>query len=274
MATDQFGLIVEPELLEQQLGDEQIIVVDLSKADTHKQGHVAGARHLDYGQIVAGQKPTFGLLPETRQLSSVFSKSGLTREHHIVAYDDEGGGKAARLLWTLEAAGHQGLSLLNGGLRAWTNEQRNLTTEPSLYKTSDYHVSVIDFDAVAVDAKYIVEHLDDPGVVLLDTRTLEEFIGSKKLAERGGHIPGAVNLEWTEVMDKRNGLKLKPTEELENMLRALGLEKTRQVIVYCQTHHRSAHTYVVLKELGFRDVKGYPGAWSDWGNRRDLPLER
>lgn len=273
MAIDQFALIVEPEQLEQQLDNEEVILIDLSKADIHKQGHIRGARHLEYGLIIAGEKPTFGLLPGKSQLASVFSQLGLTREHHVIAYDDEGGGKAARLLWTLEAVGHSSLSLLNGGLHAWVHEGRELTPEPGHYPKSDYPVTGINFEAVAVDARYILEHLDDPQVILLDARTPSEFSGAKKLANQAGHIPGAVNMEWTEVMDKNRGLKLRPFAELLDKLKGLGLERNKRVVVYCQTHHRSAHTYVILKALGFEDVKGYPGAWSDWGNRADLPVE-
>ena len=92
-------------------------------------------------------------------------------------------------------------------------------------------------------------------------------------AERGGHIPGAVNMEWTEAMDKQHDLRLKSARDLLHMLESQGISKDKTVIVYCQTHHRSAHTYIMLKSLGYENVKGYPGSWSDWGNEPNTPIE-
>ncbi len=94
-------LLIEPETLEHHLDDDDILVVDLSKADTYRQLHVPGAVFLDYGRIVATNRPVMGLLPEDGTLHKVFSATGISRDTHVVAYDDEGGGKAARLLWTL-----------------------------------------------------------------------------------------------------------------------------------------------------------------------------
>jgi len=111
--TDQtLPLVVGPEALEPRLGDPGLLIVDLCiKPETYLAGHVPGAVHLDYGRIVAMRRPVGGLLPEPAQLSAVLSG-------HVVAYDDEGGGRAARLLWTLAVLGHERMSLLDGGLHA------------------------------------------------------------------------------------------------------------------------------------------------------------
>ena len=120
------ALIAEPEELERNLEQESILSVDLCKQEVYAQSHIPGAVRLDYAQIVAADKPVMGLLPSESQLNEVFSSIGLIPEHHVVAYDDEGGGRASRLLWTLEAMGHARYSLLNGGLHAWTLERRPL----------------------------------------------------------------------------------------------------------------------------------------------------
>ena len=126
---------------------------------------------------------------------------------------------------------------------------------------------------MSADAGYILARLDDPGTALLDTRTPEEFSGERVRAARGGHIPGAVNFNWVEAMDADHNLRLKPAPVLLESLAALGVTPDKEVIAYCQTHHRSSHTFVVLKWLGFERVRGYPGAWSEWGNREDTPVE-
>jgi thiosulfate/3-mercaptopyruvate sulfurtransferase len=264
-------LIVEPEELERQLGQESILLVDLCKPEIYAQSHIPGAVHLDYAQIVAVNKPVMGLLPDDIQLNEVFSSIGLTPEHHVVAYDDEGGGRAARLLWTLEATGHARFSLLNGGLHAWTQERRPLKSGIETRARSQYRVQRN--AKVIADKAYILKHLGNPAVVLLDARSVDEYRGAKRFAERAGHIPGAVNLDWLQTMDRDRGLRFKPAEELRTLLASLGVTPDKEVVCYCQSHHRSAHSCMMLKSLGFTRVRGYPGSWSDWGNSPDTPIE-
>jgi thiosulfate/3-mercaptopyruvate sulfurtransferase len=167
--------------------------------------------------------------------------------------------------------GHSKTSLLNGGLFSWTNEGHPLTKEIPEKTASDYSLS--NSGNHTVDTAYIMQHLDDDHVTLLDARSLAEFTGKKKFADKGGHIPGAKHYEWTEAMDRAHNLRLLPYESIQQKLDQLGLTKDREVIVYCQSHHRSAFSYVMLCALGYEDVKGYPGSWSDWGNRGDTPVE-
>ena len=154
----ELPLLLEPEILEQHLGDDGLLVVDLGKPDTYRQLHVPGAVFLDYGRIVAMNKPVMGLLPDDATLHSVFSAAGISRDTHVVAYDDEGGGKAARLLWTLECAGHKHLSLLNGGLHAWANEGHPHENTPVTPTAAEYTVE--HNDAPCADSRYIMQHLD------------------------------------------------------------------------------------------------------------------
>jgi thiosulfate/3-mercaptopyruvate sulfurtransferase len=93
-------------------------------------------------------------------------------------------------------------------------------------------------------------------------------------AARGGHIPGAVNLNWTLAMDEQRQLRCKADATLRALLETIGVTPDKEVILYCQTHHRSAHTYLVLKHLGYPRVRGYAGAWSEWGNDPTLPVEQ
>ena len=94
-------LLIEPKTLKESLGSDNLLVVDLGKADTYRKLHIPGAVFLDYPTIVAVNKPVMGLLPDESTLERVFSAIGIDSNTHVVAYDDEGGGKAARLLWTL-----------------------------------------------------------------------------------------------------------------------------------------------------------------------------
>jgi thiosulfate/3-mercaptopyruvate sulfurtransferase len=264
-------LLIETDMLEDILYSEHILIVDLGKADTYRKLHIPGAVFVDYGQIVAVSKPMMGLLPDDGTLQQIFSSIGIDRDTHVVAYDDEGGGRAARFLWTLEVAGHTRFSLLNGGLHAWANEGHpydDAAVTPAAARFELAHN-----DAPVAGSAYIRVRLGNRDVGLLDVRSAEEFSGVKRFADRGGHIPGAVNLEWTQAMDQTRNLRLKPDEELEQLYARIGITPDREIITYCQSHHRSAHTYIVLRHLGFPRVKGYPGSWSDWGNDPELPVE-
>jgi len=271
MTTDKLPLLLEADELEANLGRADLLVVDLSRPETYAKLHVPGAVHLDYARIIAAQRPVTGLVPEDAALAAVFSAIGIDAHTHVVACDDEGGGRAARLLWTLEVAGHKNFSLLNGGLHAWANEGHPLETAPvtPVAKVFEVHHN----PAPGADSSYIMEQLDNADCRLLDVRSPEEYCGLKRFAERAGHIPGAVNLNWTEAIDTSRNMRFKPDEVLQALLTPLGITPDREIIVYCQTHHRSAHSYLVLKHLGYERIKGYPGSWSDWGNNPELPVE-
>jgi len=271
MNAETLPVILEPKALEANLARDDIFVVDLCKSEIYAQFHVPGAVHLDYASIIAADGQAMGLLPDTDKLSQVFSELGLRPDHHVVAYDDEGGGKACRLLWTLDAIGHENFSLLNGGLHAWAGEQFQVDAQLVEVQSSEYPVS-LDGHACA-ETDYILERLEAADTSILDCRTIEEFQGTQVRAANGGHIPGAVNLDWVLAMDQQQNLRLKPADELTQMYADIGITPDKEIIVYCHTHHRSSHTYIVLKSLGFKKLRGYPGSWSDWGNKPDMPIE-
>lgn len=268
-------LIAEPSELEAVLDAEDLLIVDLCPREVFDDLRVPGAVHLEHAQLVSGAPPAEGDLPADAALSAVLSSIGMQPKSHVVAYDDEGGGWAGRLLWTLEVGGHTRFSLLNGGICAWLTEGHPTSdedSEPSPPPTpSNYTYSRGAHGWV--DKDYIIERLGDPSIAILDARSAAEYNGQDVRAKRAGHIPGAVNLNWTNAMDQARRLRIKPKNVLEQMLLELGVTPDKEVIVYCQTHHRSSHTYIMLKALGFADVKAYPGSWSEWGNCADTPIE-
>lgn len=264
-------LVIDPNQLEDILSSENIILVDMCKPDQYSKGHIAGAVYLDYPMIISGEKPVMGRLPAVEKLNQAMSSIGLTKDSHVIVYDDEGGGKAARLIWTLHSIGHDKASLLDGGLISWSNEGHPLTSETTVATPSNFEAEISE-DYLA-HRQYIMEHLDDDKVALLDARSIQEFTGEKAFAARGGHIPGAIRYEWTDAMDKDHNMRLLPDDVIQSRLNELGLTSDKEIICYCHTHHRSALSYLVLRKLGYKNVKGYPSSWSDWGNQTDTPIE-
>ncbi len=271
---DDLPLVMEPEELEPLLGASGLLVVDLCDGERYARGHVPGAIHLEFPRLIRQEPPAMGLLPTAQQLTALFSEIGLTPETHVVAYDNTGSGRAARLLWTLDAVGHQAYSLLNGGLRAWAEEGHPLEQTPNQPQAGNFPVQLTDLPDSQADADYLRSRLGAADLCVLDARSAAEYRGEDIRAARGGHIPGAVNLDWVELRDPDANDRLRPAGELLEMLEHIGATPDKEIITHCQTHHRSALTWVALRALGYERVRGYDGSWSEWGNHAELPVER
>ena len=98
-------------------------------------------------------------------------------------------------------------------------------------------------------------------------------MGLRSGSARAGRIPGAANMDWLELIDRDNATRLVDLDLVTQRLEALGLTPDKDIVTHCQTHHRSALSYLMLKYLGYERVRGYHGSWSDWGNRSDTPIE-
>jgi thiosulfate/3-mercaptopyruvate sulfurtransferase len=265
-------LIIETSALADRLGEPELLIVDLSERQHYLSAHIPGAVHLSQGDITVKKPPVSGLVPGEEQLSKVFSRIGLTPRRHVVAVDEYGIGKAGRLVYTLHAVGHERVSLLDGGMTAWTQEDRPTEAGEVAPRPSDYRAGLR--QANIADKDYITAHLNDADFKVLDVRTPDEYSGRDVRSARGGHIPGARQLDFDRLLDPDNAMRLKPQSEIEAMLHERGISKDDEVVVHCQSHNRSSHTYAALKALGYERVRGYPGSWSDWGNDPDTPVER
>lgn len=270
VAAQDVPLLVDPGWLRPRLGDPGVRVVDLGMRLEYRTGHIPGAVYLDVDDARISVAEGGYRLPTAEEGARLLGALGITPATHVVAYDDSGGLNAARLFFTLEALGHRRASLLDGGIQAWRRAGLPLTRDvPSLTPTT-YRPQPR--PELVADEAWILKRLEDPGVVIVDTRSLAEYQGKDVRAKRGGHIPGAVQLEWRDNL--RPDLTFKPVAELRAMYAARGVTPDKTVVTYCQTHHRAAHTYFVLRLLGFPSLAGYDRSWSQWGNRSDLPVAR
>ena len=259
-------ILIESSDLNTQLNHEKLLIVDLSSESSFSIGHIPGAVYVSPRELVRGQPPAPGLLPSLDRLEALFSRLGLTEDTHVVAYDDEGGGWAGRFIWTLDVIGHKKYSYLNGGILAWRAEglpqSREINTRPSTPQN-------LSLDPTVLVSKEELIQLISENITIWDARSPEEYLGQKQTALRNGHMPGAINGNWTDLMDSRNNLRLR--EDLDEYLSEKGFTPGKPIITHCQSHHRSGLTYLVGKLKGL-NIRAYPGSWSEWGNSSDTPI--
>jgi len=273
MTTPILPLLIEPNDFHQwqqdNVGHENIRIIDLSSKDNFNQGHIQNALHLPYEALLLRQPPHPGKLPSKEQLINVFNYLGLSDDTHFVVCDDEGGGWAGRFIWTLDIIGHHKYTYINGGMLAWNKEGLPLEQVENSVTPSQIETLVLDTQPRA-QLTDILARLTDDNFRIWDARSPDEHFGRRTTAAKNGRIPGAINCEWTSLMDPTQGYKIRV--DAQQVLSQLGLDTHKAIVTHCQTHHRSGFTYLVGKILGF-NIQAYDGSWSEWGNHPETPVE-
>lgn len=273
------------------------VLIDMSQPD---QPPLADARRVDFNQIVCNEGDRAGLLPANEDFNQALTHTGITPKSTVFLFDDTQGLAASRLAWSLMLCGLTEIYLIDGGREALLSAGWPLAnleqSDPDLAdsKQADTplggssdtnqqapaHELKYDFSAHYCHAQAIADQLGNPDEwLIIDARSEAEYKGSDRRSRNAGHIPGAIHFDWQWFFDPEKPSYLLPDEVIRRRLKEKGItakpgdQKAKTIAVYCQSHRRSSLMFCVLKHLGYADVRGYPGAWSDWGNCDDLPVE-
>jgi thiosulfate/3-mercaptopyruvate sulfurtransferase len=274
-------VLTDVEWVKQNLGKPGIAIVevDYDPKLAYEQGHIPGALLIDWRKDV--NKPDVRDIIDAGEFEKLMSRLGISNDTHVILYGDYNNWFATFAFWVFEMYGHQKVQLLNGGRKKWIDSGGELTKEVPAVKPATYKVPKVNYENRVFLEDLLKMKIADPNLVLVDVRSPAEYTGEitappeypNEHAQRGGHIPGAVNIPWGQAI--REDGTFKSAEELRQLYSSKGVVPDKRVVTYCRIGERASVTWFVLKHLlGYKDVKVYDGSWTEWGNLVRFPIEK
>ena len=265
-------MLVTVDWLAEHLNDPSLVLLQIGERKDFNKGHIPGAQFLEYDSISTPHGQGLMLeLPPVEQLVSVFEKLGVSNGSHIILYFGTNWvTPTTRVYWTLDYLGlGDRTSILNGGLVAWDASHHPMSTQ--VRQPAKGSIKPSPRKEILADATWVDAHLNRPNVTLIDARTHEFYTGSESDGNpRSGHIPGASNLPYLEVIDQDNN-KFKSPDALRELFLTAGLKSGNTMVSYCHIGQRATALYFAAKMLGY-EAKMYDGSWEDWSHRQELPV--
>lgn len=242
---------------------DDVVVVAVAPESDFIDGHIPGAVQVDRATLAVTDTTAPGIAAWEADMETLLTDLGITRESLVVVYDD-GSHDAARLWWVLTQLSHPQVSVLDGGLDAWSAIGEPLETGPVTTMPSLVPYEGMTSESALVSTEQVEAALDDPGVVIVDARPASEYAA--------GHIPGAVNIPTAANYSATDGALL-PIDQLMAVYIDAGVTPDKQVIVYCNSGVYAASDLLALTYLGYPSVALYAGSWPEWSRDPSLPVE-
>lgn len=277
---DEF--LVEPQWLQERLGDPGIVVIDCSwyipevgksSRAEFEQGHIPGARFFDLDAASDQDSPYVNMLPTPDRFAAVVGSLGIGSRTQVVVYDSSY--VSARVWWMFRHFGHQKVAVLNGGWKRWMAQGRPIETGPAAPAAIETFEATPRTGGVALWQDVLAATRGD-AIEVADARTRERFTGempSGYPGVAGGHMPGAVNVPWSGMLPQKGDFTFVAPEQARDILQSAGIDLAKPVIATCGSGVTAAILLFQLARLGKKDVTLYDGSWHEWGQRDDLPKE-
>ena len=223
-------IFVTTEWLAEHISDPNVRVVDTDVPEEYERGHIPGSVNpIDHYYKTSLEDRTHIQGPE--QFAETMSDLGIGDDTTVIGYDRSGGVYSFRLMWALHYYGHTNVKFLDGGLPKWKAEGREISTEPGIAPSTTFTPSAN--SEIFASRDQVMEAIDDESTILLDVRADDEWDGTNKRGgSRGGRIPGAVHLEWTNFHTGGEIPVLRSAEEIRKLLADVGITTDKNVITY------------------------------------------
>jgi thiosulfate/3-mercaptopyruvate sulfurtransferase len=270
--------LISTDSLARMLESESVTVLDVRQPWTaYLQNHLPGSVWLNVETLrsTSGGLP-FQLLP-AEMYAALFSRAGVRADRPVVVYSagDQFDIDATFVVWILAGFQHPRIYLLDGGYAKWQLEGKKLTQEYPHAEVTGKALDPHHFKMPTAVLSDVQQSLGKPGVRLVDARPADQYGGSAGAQRRRGHIPGAINHPWKDDLEQRDlSLVWKSVDSMRADYAARGITPDQDLILYCNSSTEASHVFFALKYLlGYPKVRIYTGAWSEWAERMELPIE-
>ncbi len=275
------SFFVAADWLAEHIDDPEIQIIDARMAPPgqeerdlnaeYQAGHIPGAVFFDIEALSDHTSPLPHMMPRAEAFAVAMRELGVSSDKHLVVYDEGNLFSAPRAWWMLRTFGVEKVSIVAGGLEGWRRDGLPLEQGLPELPEGDFDGRVDPLGIKRLTDVLLVSH--EGSAQIVDARPAGRFNG--QVAEprpglRSGHIPGALNVPWTELVI--NG-ELKTTDELNEIFARQGVDFERPIIASCGSGVTAAVVVLALTTLGVNGVSLYDGSWSEWGARTDLPIE-
>lgn len=272
LAVGQHPVLVTPQWLNEHRNDPNLVVLYTGfavRSDFDRE-HIEGSRFL-WPQWLAFDSPDATMnMPDAKKATQVLQDLGINKNSHVVIYHKGTDVTiAARMFMALEHFGLKNqLSFLNGGLEAWKRAAYPVTNKASLYAKGNFTARI---DKKVVDKTEVQAALSEGTSVVVDARAKRWYDGDATGNPRDGHITGALNIPFQDMLDSTNTIK--PVEVVAQSFATVLADKNKPVILYCFIGQTACVDYLVGRSLGY-DVKVYDGSMQEWSRQQELPMEK
>jgi thiosulfate/3-mercaptopyruvate sulfurtransferase len=274
------NVLVSTQWINDHLDDRKIriVEVDYIPATSYILGHIPGAVLFDWQRDIIDSRKRDVISKE--DLEKSLQRIGVNNDTTIIVYGDFKNWFATFAFWIFKYYGAQDVRLMNGSRKKWLEEVRPISLDIPSYPRGNFKASDPD-KSIRAFMNDVKEIINSQGKILVDVRTNDEYNGktlapteySPEYGQMGGHIPGAVNVPWSKMVNEDGTLK--SADELKKLYESLNVTPDKEVITYCGIGERASYTWFVLKYLlGYPNVKTYDGSWLEWGNTMGNPIEK